>query len=84
MVRITISILLLVMFLLFIGHASISTRPFSFSLPYWHRSVGALLITIGFAFLNIGEHSKGYADGLKKGGDITIEALDSLLKSKNK
>lgn len=83
MIRITISIVLLIMFLLFIGHVSISIKPLSFSLPYWHRSVGLFLIIVGFVFFNIGEHSKGYAEGLKKGGDITLEAMDSINKSDN-
>lgn len=84
MTRIIISIVLMVAFLLYVGHVSIGIKPFSFLLPYWHRSVGLLLIIVGFFFFNIGEHSKGYADGLKKGADQTLEILDTILKTKNK
>lgn len=64
---------------LFIGHISISVKPFSISLPYWHRSIGLVLIVVGFLFFNVGEYTKGYADGLKKDCEMTTSAFKQML-----
>ena len=70
---------LIVLCALFIGHISISVKPFSISLPYWHRSIGLVLIVVGFLLFNIGEYTKGYADGLKKGSEMTTSAFKQML-----
>lgn len=41
---------------LFIGHFRLTFSPFSVSLPYWHRTVGVILIVVGCLVYNIGEH----------------------------
>lgn len=64
---------------LFIGHISISIRPFSISLPYWHRSIGLVLIVVGFIIFNVGEYAKGYSDGLKKGCEMTTSEFKQML-----
>lgn len=70
---------LMILCSLFIGHISISVKPFSISLPYWHRSIGLVLIVVGFLFFNVGEYTKGYADGLKKGCEMTTSAFKQML-----
>lgn len=78
---------LMILCSLFVGHISISIKPFSISLPYWHRSIGLVLIVVGFLFFNVGEYTKGYADGLKKGCDMTTstfkQMLDDIKKQEN-
>lgn len=70
---------LLILCSLFIGHVSIGIKPFSFSLPYWHRSVGLILIVLGFILFNSGEHAKGYEDGLKKGRELATTELTKMI-----
>ena len=69
-------IILIVFFILMIlslGQVSISFKPFSISLPYWHRSVGITLVVIGVCVYNIGEHSSGYKKGLNDGVELVIK-----------
>lgn len=63
---------------LFTGHFSISFNPFSISLPYWNRSVGLLLVIIGFMIYNIGERASGYKDGF----DDAIKTFTELIEKK--
>lgn len=71
---IIISVLLLfILMFLFFGQVSISFKPFSISLPYWHRAVGITLVVIGVCVYNIGEHSSGYKKGLNDGVELTIK-----------
>ncbi|MDE6492469.1 MAG: hypothetical protein K2L37_04900 [Lactobacillus sp.] len=67
---IIISIVFFILLFLFAGHVSISFKPFSISLPYWHRAVGITLVVIG---VNIGEHKSGYKKGLDDGVELTIK-----------
>ena len=78
----TISIVIMIIWLLFIGNISISFKPFSIHLPFWHRSLGIFLAVAGFMIYNIGEHTKGYSDGLKKGEEMTWEAVNKVIKDK--
>lgn len=59
--------------LLFLGHANISLKPFSISIPYWHRAVGITLVVIGVCVYNIGERFSGYKEGLKDGTELVIK-----------
>jgi hypothetical protein len=67
--------LLLIALLLYVGHLSITIKPFSVSLPYWYRSLGLLLLILSLVIYNVGEHVKGYQKGLKDGSDIAIKTL---------
>lgn len=78
----TISIVIMIIWLLFIGNISISFKPFSIHLPFWRRSLGIFLAVAGFMIYNIGEHTKGYSDGLKKGEEMTWEAINKVIKDK--
>ena len=60
---------------LFIGHFRLTFSPFSVSLPYWHRTVGVVLIVAGCLVYNIGEHISGYKKGLDKGIEIVLKEL---------
>lgn len=70
---IIISLVLFILMFLFFGHLTISFKPFSISLPYWHRAVGITLVVIGVCVYNIGEHSSGYKKGLNDGVELTIK-----------
>lgn len=70
---IIISVVLFILMFLFFGHASISFKPFSISLPYWHRAVGITLVVIGVCVYNIGEHKSGYNKGLNDGVELVIK-----------
>lgn len=71
----------IVLFLLF-GQVSISFKPFSVSLPHWHRAVGITLVVIGVCVYNIGEHTSGYKKGLKDGSEAVIKLLESKINQK--
>lgn len=59
---IIISVSLFILMFLFLGHANISFKPFSISIPYWHRAVGITLVVIGVCVYNIGERFSGYKE----------------------
>ena len=77
-----ISIAVIIASLLLISQLTIQFKPFSISLPYWHRGVGLLLVILGFLVYNIGEHSKGYAEGLTQGYELTIKTIKEMYKDK--
>lgn len=77
---IIISVSLFIIMILFLGHANISFKPFSISIPYWHRAVGITLVVIGVCVFNVGERFSGYKEGLKDGVDKTMQMLDNKLK----
>ena len=60
---------------LFIGHFRLTFSPFSVSLPYWHRTLGVVLIVVGCLVYNIGEHISGYKKGLEEGIEIVLKEL---------
>ncbi|MDD3041023.1 hypothetical protein [Bacteroides sp.] len=72
-----IGAVLFVLAMLFIGHLSVSFKPFSISLPYWPRSFGLIFIVIGFVLLQYGEkrtgYKKGYLSGIEKGYQVGID-----------
>ena len=41
-----ISCVILFVFLLYVGHFSITIKPFTAQLPYWHRSLGLFLLIL--------------------------------------
>lgn len=75
MKTIIISCALLFAFLLYVGHFSLTAKPLAIQLPYWHRSLGLFLLILSFLVYNVGERTKGYADGLKEGKRIVLELL---------
>lgn len=79
---IIISVVFFILLFLFAGQFSISFRPFSISLPYWHRAVGITLVVIGVCVYNIGEHTSGYKKGLKEGSEAVIKLLESKINQK--
>ena len=70
-----IACVLLFVFLLYVGPFSITIKPFTVQLPYWHRSLGLFLLILSFIVYNAGEHAKGYVDGLKEGERKVLELL---------
>ena len=70
--------MILLVFLLYVGHLSITIKPFTVQLPYWHRSLGLFLLILSFIVYNAGERAKGYIDGMigmKEGERIVLELL---------
>lgn len=74
---------LLILFLLFVGHFSISFKPFSIALPYWNRSLGALLLIVSVIILSVGNYGKGYKDGFKAGVKFTLDEIKQLSERKS-
>lgn len=72
--------ILAVLVLLFIGHLTISFKPFSISLPYWNRALGIVLFIIGLELYCYSERIAGYKEGLKSGMGKTLELLNNKLK----
>ncbi|UYU94456.1 hypothetical protein KQP56_17720 [Bacteroides thetaiotaomicron] len=70
-----ISCVILFVFLLYVGYLSITIKPFTAQLPYWHRSLGLFLLILSFIVYNAGEHAKGYLDGLRESERIILELL---------
>lgn len=73
--EITIAVILLVLGFLFISQVSINIKPFSISLPYWHRALGVVLIVAGCLVYNIGENVAGYKKGFDNGMEIVLKQL---------
>ena len=73
--RVAITILMCLLAFLLIGGVSIQFKPFSFSVPYWHRPVVVFLMFIALAVYSVGEHSSGYKKGLSEGVDNLIKSL---------
>lgn len=61
--------------LLWVGDLTITFKPFSISLPGWHKPVGILLFFLSMAVYNIGEYTKGYKQGFDDGVKECIEIL---------
>lgn len=80
---IIILVILAVLVLLFIGHLTISFKPFCISLPYWHRALGIVLFVISMMVYSSGERLAGYNDGFKDGMDEVIKLLDKKVKDIN-
>lgn len=60
---------------LLIGHFRLAFSPFSVSFPYWHRTVGVILIVAGCLVYNTGERVSGYKKGLDEGVEIVLKEL---------
>ena len=73
--KLTVMIIIGVLAFLYIGGVSISFKPFSFSVPYWYRSVAMLLMWMALIVYNVGEHTTGYKKGLSAGSDQVINIL---------
>lgn len=69
------TVIIFIAALLYIGHLQVSIKPFSVSFPYWHRSLGVLLMIIGVYVFSIGEHISGYTKGLNDGADRVINLI---------
>ena len=74
-INIVISVVVFIATLLYIGHLQVSIKPFSISLPYWHRSLGVFLMLVGVYVFSIGEQVSGYSKGLKDGSDAVINLI---------
>lgn len=57
--------------LLWVGDLTITFKPFSISLPGWHKALGIILFVFAMAVYNIGEYKHGFDDGAKE----CIEAI---------
>lgn len=66
--------------LLWVGDLTITFKPFSISLPGWHKALGILLFSLSMAVYNIGEYAKGYKHGFDDG---IKECLDIIKKNGN-
>lgn len=76
------TILVVVGLFLYISELSVSFKPFSISLPYWYRGLGIFLVVVGFLVFNVGEHAKGYSEGLTEGYELTVKTLKEMAKNR--
>ena len=65
--------------LLWVGYLTITFKPFSISLPGWHKALGIILFVFAMAVYTIGEYTKGYKQGFDDGIKESVE----ILKKKN-
>lgn len=77
--KIVFYIIIFVIVFLFTANTQITFKPFSISLPYWHKPVGLLLVVIGIYVFNIGENISEYKRGYKNGIKDTIELIKDKL-----
>lgn len=63
--KITVYIIISIMFFLYLGHTEITFKPFSIIMPAWRVPVGILLIIIGFLFLHVDSYQNGLDNGVK-------------------
>ena len=61
--------------LLWVGDLTITFKPFSISLPGWHKALGIILFVFAMAVYNIGEYAKGYKHGFDDGVKECIEVI---------
>lgn len=62
--KLVISIIVMLVGMAFLGHLSITFKPFTICLPYLNRAVGALLIGIGILMMSNADRRSGYEDGV--------------------
>lgn len=79
-----IGIVILVLFVLFMGRTEISFSPFYIRMPGWQNVVGWLLLLIGVGFLNNEAKQEGYEKGLEYAFDIVEELNKSYSRGKEK
>lgn len=73
---ITISILLL-----WIGELTVTFKPFSVSLPGWHKAAGILLFWLSMVVYQGGERARWYKEGFNDAVKKSIDILEKNLKS---
>ena len=61
--------------LLWVGDLTITFKPFSISLPGWHKALGIILFVFAMAVYTIGEYTKGYKQGFDDGIKECVEIL---------
>lgn len=76
--KIIIFTIICIIALLWVGDLTITFKPFSISLPGWHKALGIILFVFAMAVYNIGEYAKGY----KQGFDYGIKNVLKYLKRK--
>ena len=61
--------------ILWVGDLTITFKPFSISLPSWHKALGILLFFLSMTVYNIGEYTRGYKQGFDDGVKKCVEIL---------
>lgn len=61
--------------LLWVGDLTITFKPFSISLPGWHKALGILLFFLSMTVYNIGEYTRGYKQGFDDGVKECVEII---------
>ena len=61
--------------LLWVGDLTITFKPFSISLPGWHKALGIVLFVLSMALYNVGEYAKGYKHGFDDGIKECLEII---------
>lgn len=82
--RTALFIILLIVCLLWIGGLTVTFKPFSVSLPDWHKALGILLFWLSMLTYTVGEQTKGYKEGFDNGIRKCIEILKNDSQSKTK
>ena len=68
--------------ILWVGDLTITFKPFSISLPGWHKALGIILFVFAMAVYNIGEYAKEYKHGFDHGIKECLEEIKG--KGKNR
>ena len=78
-------ILLTVLFALFLFSADIeiSLKPFNIKLHNWHFAVSWVLIVVALLVAMVGEHNKGYKQGLNDGTKMVKEMWEDILEEQH-
>lgn len=75
--RTTIYIILSIVILLWLGGFTVTFKPFTVSLPDWHKPLAFLLLWLAMLAYTVGEYTKGYAEGFSNGVDRVIEEIEN-------
>lgn len=67
---------LVIIGLLWIGEFTVTFKPFSISLPGWHKAAGILLFWLSMVVYTVGENTKWYKRGFDEGVKKCIEILN--------
>ena len=76
------ALLVLLLFVLFMGRAEISLSPFYIRIPGWQNVVGWLLLLIGVWLLNNEAKRQAYEDGFDDGITYVKEKFEVYLERK--
>ena len=70
-----LTIVVCVVFFLVLGDTTIQFKPFRINIEHWYRPVAIILMMLALIIYTVGEHTKGYKEGLNQGVEQVFNEL---------